>query len=578
MHEYDLILTLTGGLSGALLLGYMTQRLGLSPIVGYLLAGTIIGPNTPGLTVDSGMAEQLAEIGVILLMFGVGLQFHLEELLAVRAVAVPGAVGQGAIAILLGAWLASSLGWTTDASIVFGIALSVASTVVVVRVLSDHNVLHTHAGHVTVGWLVVQDVMTVLALVLLPALFGPATPDRPLWMVIALTALEVSGLVAFTAIVGSRVIPKVLDRVAQTKSRELFTLTVLVIALGIAVGSARIFGVSIALGAFLAGMVVGRSDYSLRAASDALPMRDAFAVLFFVSVGLLLDPGTLLENPWLLAGSVGIVLIANPIVAFLIMWMRREPFKVAIIVAVALAQIGEFSFILATLGRQLGLLTHEATNTLVATSIISIVLNPVLFRAIDPLVRWLARQPALREYFDRPRVIDLDAPPPESRVSRNVHRAVLIGYGPTGRTVARLLKESGIEPTVIELNIDTVRKIRHEGIDSVYGDATRPETLIEAGIASASSLILTSAGMANSTEVIRAAREANPGVRVLARAMYLRDLPDIKNAGADTVFAGEGEVALAFVEDLLSRLGATAEQIERERARAHAELFGDGAA
>ena len=578
MHEYDLILTLTGGLSGALLLGYMTQRLGLSPIVGYLLAGTIIGPNTPGLTVDSGMAEQLAEIGVILLMFGVGLQFHLEELLAVRAVAVPGAVGQGAIAILLGAWLASSLGWTTDASIVFGIALSVASTVVVVRVLSDHNVLHTHAGHVTVGWLVVQDVMTVLALVLLPALFGPATPDRPLWMVIALTALEVSGLVAFTAIVGSRVIPKVLDRVAQTKSRELFTLTVLVIALGIAVGSARIFGVSIALGAFLAGMVVGRSDYSLRAASDALPMRDAFAVLFFVSVGLLLDPGTLLENPWLLAGSVGIVLIANPIVAFLIMWMRREPFKVAIIVAVALAQIGEFSFILATLGRQLGLLTHEATNTLVATSIISIVLNPVLFRAIDPLVRWLARQPALREYFDRPRVIDLDAPPPESRVSRNVHRAVLIGYGPTGRSVARLLKESGIEPTVIELNIDTVRKIRHEGIDSVYGDATRPETLIEAGIASASSLILTSAGMANSTEVIRAAREANPGVRVLARAMYLRDLPDIKNAGADTVFAGEGEVALAFVEDLLSRLGATAEQIERERARAHAELFGDGAA
>ena len=578
MHEYDLILTLTAGLSGALLLGYMTQRLGLSPIVGYLLAGTIIGPNTPGLTVDSGMAEQLAEIGVILLMFGVGLQFHLEELLAVRAVAVPGAVGQGAIAILLGAWLASSLGWTSDASIVFGIALSVASTVVVVRVLSDHNVLHTHAGHVTVGWLVVQDVMTVLALVLLPALFGPATPDRPLWMVIALTALEVSGLVAFTAIVGSRVIPKVLDRVAQTKSRELFTLTVLVIALGIAVGSARIFGVSIALGAFLAGMVVGRSDYSLRAASDALPMRDAFAVLFFVSVGLLLDPGTLLENPWLLAGSVGIVLIANPIVAFLIMWMRREPFKVAIIVAVALAQIGEFSFILATLGRQLGLLTHEATNTLVATSIISIVLNPVLFRAIDPLVRWLARQPALREYFDRPRVIDLDAPPPESRVSRNVHRAVLIGYGPTGRTVARLLKESGIEPTVIELNIDTVRKIRHEGIDSVYGDATRPETLIEAGIASASSLILTSAGMANSTEVIRAAREANPGVRVLARAMYLRDLPDIKNAGADTVFAGEGEVALAFVEDLLSRLGATAEQIERERARAHAELFGDGAA
>ena len=578
MHEFDLLLTLTVGLGAALLFGFITQRLGLSPIVGYLIAGTLAGPNTPGVTVDAAMAEQLAEIGVILLMFGVGLQFHLEELLAVRSVAVPGAIGQSVIATLLGAWLATSLGWGTDASIVFGIALSVGSTVVVVRVLSDHNVLHTHAGHVTVGWLVVQDVMTVLALVLLPALFGPEQSDRPVWMAFVFTALKVAALVAFTAIVGARLIPRVLDRVAQTRSRELFTLTVLVIALGIAVGSARVFGVSMALGAFLAGMVVGRSDYSLRAASDALPMRDAFAVLFFVSVGLLLDPASLLENPWLLGGSVAIVLIANPIVAFLIMWTRREPFKVAVIVAVALAQIGEFSFILATLGRDLGLLTHEATNTLVAASIISILLNPVLFRAIDPIVRWLARQPALRDYFDRPRVIDLDAPPPESRVSRNVHRAVLIGYGPTGRTVARLLKESGIEPTVIELNIDTVRKIRQEGIDSVYGDATRPETLTEAGIAGASSLILTSAGMANSTEVIRAAREANPNVRVLARAMYLRDLPDMKRAGADTVFAGEGEVALAFVEDLLARLGATSEQIERERARAHAELFGDGAA
>jgi monovalent cation:H+ antiporter-2, CPA2 family len=574
VHEYDLILTLTAGLGGALFLGYITQRLGLSPIVGYLLAGTVVGPNTPGLTVDAAMAEQLAEIGVILLMFGVGLQFHLEELLAVKKVATPGAIGQSAIATLLGAWLASSLGWTTDASIVFGIALSVASTVVVVRVLSDHNVLHTHAGHVTVGWLVVQDVMTVLALVLLPALFGPAQSDRPIWMALLFTALKVSALVAFTAIVGARVIPRLLDRVAQTKSRELFTLTVLVIALGIAVGSARVFGVSMALGAFLAGMVVGRSDYSLRAASDALPMRDAFAVLFFVSVGLLLDPASLLDSPWLLAGSVGIVLVVNPIVAFAIMWMSREPFKVAVIVAVALAQIGEFSFILATLGRDLGLLTHEATNTLVAASIISIVLNPVLFRAIDPMVRWLSRQPALRDYFDRPRLIDLDAPAPETRHARGTHRAILIGYGPTGKTVARLLKESGIDPTVIELNIDTVRAIRQEGVDAVYGDATRPETLIEAGIASAGSLILTSAGMANSTEVIRAAREANSGVRVLARATYLRDLPHIKQAGADTVFTGEGEVALAFVEDLLSRLGATAEQIERERARAHSELFG----
>ena len=573
MHEYDLILTITGGFAGALVLGYMTQRLGLSPIVGYLLAGTLLGPNTPGLAVDSAMAEQLAEIGVILLMFGVGLQFHIEELLAVRKVAVPGAIGQSVIATLLGAWLVTSLGWTPDAAIVFGIALSVASTVVVIRVLSDHNVLHTHAGHVAVGWLVVQDVMTVLALVLLPAMVGPQGSDQPLWMAIAITLLKVAALVAFTAIVGARVIPKLLDRVAKTRSRELFTLTVLVIALGIAVGSARIFGVSMALGAFLAGMVVGRSDYSLRAASDALPMRDAFAVLFFVSVGILLDPASVLDSPGLLAGSIAIVLVANPIVAFVIMWIAREPFRTSVMVAVALAQIGEFSFILATLGRDLGLLTHEATNMLVATSMFSIVINPVLFRAIDPIVQWIATQPRLRGYLDRPRLIDSDAPPPEARAAQTAHRAVLIGFGPTGKTVARLLKESGIEPTVVELNIDTVRAVRDAGCDAVYGDATRPETLIEAGIQSARSLILTSAGMASSTEVIRAAREANPGIRVLARAMYLRELPDLKRAGADTVFTGEGEVALAFVEDLLLNLGATAEQIERERARAHEELF-----
>ncbi|HTH25269.1 MAG TPA: cation:proton antiporter [Vicinamibacterales bacterium] len=566
-------MTLTVGLAGALLLGYITQRLGLSPIVGYLLAGTLVGPNTPGVEVDSAMAEQLAEIGVILLMFGVGLQFHIEELLAVRAVAVPGAIGQSVVATLLGAWLASSLGWANEGSIIFGIAFAVASTVVVIRVLSDHDVLHTHAGHVAVGWLVVQDVLTVLALVLLPTLFGKDQSDQPLWMAIALTAVKVSALVAFTAIVGARVIPWVLDRVAKTRSRELFTLTVLVTALGIAVGSAQIFGVSMALGAFLAGMVVGRSDYSLRAASDALPMRDAFAVLFFVSVGLLLNPASLFDSPWLLAGSLGIVLVANPIVAFAIMWLRREPFRVCVIVAVALAQIGEFSFILATMGRELGLLTHEATNTLVAASMVSIVVNPAIFRMIDPVVGWIGRQPGLREYFDRPRLIDADAPPPEVRASNRTHRAVLVGYGPTGKTVARLLKESSIEPTVIELNIDTVRAIRQEGIDAVYGDATRPETLIEAGITSARSLILTSAGMSNSTEVIRAAREVNPGIRVLARAMYLRDKPDIKRAGADTVFTGEGEVALAFVEDLLLRLGATAEQIERGRARAHEELF-----
>jgi CPA2 family monovalent cation:H+ antiporter-2 len=569
MHAYDLILTLTAGLAGALVLGYITQRLGLSPIVGYLLAGTLVGPNTPGYVADSGMAEQLAEIGVILLMFGVGLQFHVEELLAVRRVAIPGAIVQSAVATALGAWLAHSIGWSWPAGIIFGIALAVASTVVLVRVLADHNALHTPAGHIAVGWLVVEDLFTVLALVLLPTLFGVAKAEGPLWLAIALTALKVTALVAFTAVVGSRVIPKVLDRVAATKSRELFTLTVLVIALGIAVGSALVFGVSMALGAFLAGMIVGRSEYSLRAASDALPMRDAFAVLFFVSVGMLLDPTSILDSPLLFAGTLAIVLIGKPLAAFAIIWMLRYPFKVGLTVVVALAQIGEFSFILSTLGRDLGLLTHEATNTLVAASIVSIILNPLLYRAIDPMVSALSR----RFNLERP---PAGAPEPlaVARAPR-AHRAILIGHGPTGRAVARMLRDNGIEPTVVELNVDTVRELRDQGVDAVYGDATKPEVLEQAGVAGAGTLILTAAVVANSTEVIREARAANPSIRVLARASFLRDLPELRSAGADSVYAGEGEVALAFVEDLLVSLGATAEQVDRERARAHAELFDD---
>src|SRR5688500_19100894 len=309
MHGYDLILTLTAGLAGALFFGYFTQRIGLSPIVGYLLAGALLGPNTPGFAVDGQIAQQLAEVGVILLMFGVGLQFHVEALLAVRGTAVPGAIAMGVVATVLGALLGVSMGWGWTPGIAFGLALSVASTVVVIRVLSDHNVLHTTAGHITVGWLVVEDLFTVLALVLLPEMFG-GDQRQPIWIIVATTAVKVVALAAFTAIVGARLIPRLLDRVAMTKSRELFTLTVLVIALGIAVGSARVFGVSMALGAFLAGLVVGRSDYSLRAASDALPMRDAFAVLFFVSVGLLLDLRALVDTPWLFAGALAVVVIA----------------------------------------------------------------------------------------------------------------------------------------------------------------------------------------------------------------------------------------------------------------------------
>ncbi len=573
MHDYDLILTLTGGLSAALVLGYITQRIGLSPIVGYLLAGIVVGPYTPGFIADTSLAEQLAEIGVILLMFGVGLQFHLDELLAVRHVAIPGAVVQSVVATAMGAVIARSAGWDWPAGVIFGMALSVASTVVLIRVLADHNDLHTQAGHIAVGWLVVEDLFTVIALVLLPALFATADADTPLWAALLLTALKVSTLVAFTAVVGTRLIPRLLDHVERTKSRELFTLTVLVIALAIAVGSALIFSVSMALGAFLAGMVVGRSEYSLRAASEALPMRDAFAVLFFVSVGMLLEPGALWDAPGLVAGALLVVLVGKPVVALLIVWAMRYPPRTALTVAIALAQIGEFSFILATLGRELGVLTPAATNVLVATSIVSIVLNPLLYRIIERVDRWLAARPGLGRRLDRSLTAPLDAGAPRTHASAAPgYRAVVVGFGPTGRTVVNLLGANRIEPTVIDLNLETVRAAREAGIAAVYGDATRPETLAAAGVPAAATLVLAAAGMANSIEVIRAARALNARIHVLARASYLRGVEPLRQAGADTVYSGEGEVALAFVESILDRLGATPEQIDRERERARRVL------
>jgi CPA2 family monovalent cation:H+ antiporter-2 len=574
VHGYDLILTLAGGLSAALVFGLATQRLGLSPIVGYLLAGTLVGPHTPGFVADVALAEQLAEIGVILLMFGVGLQFHVDELLAVRRVAVPGAIAQSGAATVLGALLAVAVGWSWSAGLVFGMALAVASTVVLIRVLADNNDLHTPAGHIAVGWLVVEDLFTVLALVLLPALFGPSAGGTPVWAALGITALKVGALVAFVAIVGARVLPRVLNYVARTRSRELFTLAVLAVALGIAVGSALVFSVSMALGAFLAGLVVGRSDFSVRAATDALPMRDAFAVLFFVSVGMLLDPVALVESPLLILGALAIVLVGKPLVALLIVWMLGYPVRVALTTATALGQIGEFSFILATIGAGLGILTSDATNTLVAVAIISIVINPLAYRAIDPIERGLMRRPRLWKALNRPPQAVGAAPGGRARRAPTAHRAVLVGYGPTGRTLVRLLRENGIESSVIELNIDTVRKLREEGIDVVYGDATQPEILSAAGLEQAGTLILTAAGGTPSAEVIRSAREINPKVHVLARAPYLRHLSELKEAGANTVYTGEGEVALAFVEDLLARLGATPDQIDRERARAHEELFG----
>jgi CPA2 family monovalent cation:H+ antiporter-2 len=573
MHSLDLIVTLTGGLAGALLFGYFTQRAGLSPIVGYLLAGVVVGPNTPGFVADSALAEQLSEVGVILLMFGVGLQFHVEELLAVWRVAIPGAVAQSAAATVLGALLVRSFGWSWPSGVVFGIALSVASTVVLIRVLSDNNTLHTRPGHIAVGWLVVEDLFTVIALVALPIIFGHGQ-DYSLTISIVLMAVKVVALVLLMIGVGSRYVPRVLDYVAAVRSRELFTLTVLVIALGIAVASAKVFGVSMALGAFLAGLVVGRSEYSLRAASEALPLRDAFAVLFFVSVGMLLNPRALLENPLLVAGTLAVVMLGKPAVAFAITWILRCPFFVSFSVAVALAQIGEFSFMLSRVGVELGLLTTQASNAIVAVAIISIILNPVLYRLVKRADRWTLAHPRLRRLLDRSGEHGRSAGA-EVEVAPRVdpsRQAIVVGYGPTGRTVTRLLRDNGFEPMVIEMNVNTVRELHEQGVSAIYGDATHRDTLAQAGAAEADNLILTSSDMPDSQEAIRHAKALNPDIHVLARAPYLRDLPALRQAGAEDVVSSEGEVGLALTEMILHRLGATPDQMDRERDRVRSEF------
>jgi CPA2 family monovalent cation:H+ antiporter-2 len=580
----ELIITLTSGLAVALVMGYITQRLGLSPIVGYLLAGIVIGPYTPGIEADTKLAQQMAEIGVILLMFGVGLNFHFKELLAVKRVAVPGAIVQCLVAAVLGLGLAWLTPWSNSSGLVFGMAISVASTVVLLRVLSDNNDLHTSIGHITVGWSVVQDLLTVLVLVLMPVLFGgEQSSPAAIGLAVLWAAVKVGILVAFVIFVGGKVVPWFLARIAKTRSRELFTLTVLVVALGIAVGAARIFDVSMALGAFLAGMVVGRSDFSSRAASEALPMRDAFAVLFFVSVGMLFDPRCLFDSPGLIAATVGIVVVGKSLAAFVIVWLQRYPVRVALAAAVALAQIGEFSFILADVAKadELKVISQVQFNALIAAAIISISINPILYRLVDWLEHHAKRSPRLWHWLNARTQMSLVSVPDgadETPEKTNQGAAVVVGYGPVGRTLVRLLQENGIEPTIIELNLETVRSLRAEGIRAVYGDSTHKETQLEAGMDHANFVILSASNLKNSQEVIRVAHECNPRVKVFARTSYLKEIPALTKAGADVVFTGEGEVAMTMTEFILRQLGASGEQIDRERDRIRAELFGSPAA
>ena len=518
----------------------------------------LVGPFTPGFVAETELAQELAEIGVILLMFGVGLHFHLKELWAVRKVAIPGALIQSAVATGLGVVVVRGFGWDLRAGLVFGLAISVASTVVLLRVLADYGALHTRAGHIAIGWLVVEDLFTVLVLVLLPLGANQDAGASELLLGVALALAKIAALAGFTLVFGRRAVPWLLAYVARTRSRELFTLCVLVLALGIAVGAAELFGVSMALGAFLAGAVVGQSEFSSRAGSEALPMRDAFAVLFFVSMGMLFDPARLMDNMGLTFATLGVVLVAKPAAALFTLLALGHPLRSALLVGLSLGQIGEFSFIVTALGRYLGLLPEAASQVLVVVSLASITLNPLMFRLIEPLSTRLSRRNPRQPYSEPP-------------LPRHQQRVLVVGYGPVGRIVTRVLRENGLHPLVIELNHETVGELRRHGIDALYGDASQVTILEEAGIRDAVGLIF--AGSGASEPMVSLAKQLHPDLLAIARVAFLQEAASVCSAGADQVVTAEAEAALAMAERLLTTLGATAEQLDRERARVRAELF-----
>ena len=557
MPELNLLATFTGSLITALFLGYLAQRLRLSPIVGYLLAGIVVGPFTPGFVADRAAAHQLSEIGVILLLFGIGLKFELKELAAVWRVAVPGALIQSAFSTLAAAGLLRLLGWQWSSGIVLGLAVSVASTVVMAKVLLANRDMHTQIGHIALGWTVVEDLITVVLLLALPMLFGAAEGGSPL-QAFSLAGGKIAALAVTVLLLGRWVIPAALGKIAATRSAELFTLAVLAVALGIAAGSSRIFGVSVELGAFLAGLAVGRSESAARAGSDAIPMRDAFAVLFFVSVGMLFDVRALLREPLATAAILFVILAVKPVAAALTARLLGRPFSIAIPVGASFAQVGEFTFILGALAQRLGVLGDAGWSALIAAAIISISLNPSLYswaRSLR-LAAGSSGQPPER-----------DIPPPDQ------NRCILIGYGPVGRTVHAILTSSGTKATIIELNLDTVKKLRSAGYDALYGDALRPGMLEEAGVESAGSLIL-SADLEDGVEIVRRARALNPELRILARCDHLREAAALNMAGATLVAAGEAEVAVALAEALTA--GAGAKTLLRQQSDIRSRLYHGG--
>jgi CPA2 family monovalent cation:H+ antiporter-2 len=561
-HGGALITTIALGLSAAFLAGLIARRLGLPSIVGYLLAGVALGPFTPGLFADQEIATELAEIGVILLMFGVGIHFSFRDLFAVRGIAIPGAIGQITIATALGIGLGLLLGWDPVEGLVLGLSLSVASTVVLLRALIQRNALDSIHGRAAVGWLIVEDIFTVLVLVLLPSLAllhaGGAGGGEVLPALVE-AVLKAGALAVILAVVGTRIVPWLLVQVAREGSQEMFTLGVLAVALGIAFLSSAVFGVSLALGAFLAGTVVGETDLSHKAAADALPLRDAFAVLFFVSVGMLFDPGYLLENPMAVLAVVALVVVGKAAAAIGIVFALGYPVRTGLTVGAGLAQVGEFSFILATAAVGLALLPDEAYQLIVAGAILSITINPLLFALVDPIDAWLKARPALRRRLERSGG-ELSRPTPDhAPVSGH---AVICGWGRVGRTVARALEARDFGYVVVEEHRKTVESLRARGVEAFYGDMADAELLKHARIERARVLVFAAYDPPAAEFAIDHARKVNPKIEIVARVETPEEARRLLERGASQTVEGERELAVQMARYTLRRFGVTTREVE----------------
>ena len=558
-HNVSLITTIAAGFGLALIFGFAAERLKVPALVGYLLAGIMIGPATPGFVADVGIAAQLSEIGVMLLMFGVGLHFSLDDLLAVKRIAVPGAVVQMGLATVLGMGMAWWWGWSLGAALIFGLSLSCASTVVLLKALEARGALQTMNGRIAVGWLVVEDLATVLVLVLMPPLAGvlggtaaPVEDAAPLWRTVGQTLLQVSAFIAVMLIAGRRLLPWLLWHVARTGSRELFTLSVVTAAIGIAYGAAELFGVSFALGAFFAGMVMRESEFSHRAAEESLPLRDAFAVLFFVAVGMLFDPSVVMEEPMRVLGVVAIIIVGKSVAAMVLVLAFRYPLNTALTVAASLAQIGEFSFILAGLGLSLGLLPAEGLSLVLAGALISIALNPFVFAAVAPVRAWVLRRSELARRFERREDPYAELPMTTERKYLE-GQVVLVGYGRVGRRIAEALSERGIPFVVAEQNREQVEDLRKQGIAAVSGNAADPASLIQAHIADAAMLVIATPDPVGVRQMADTARKLNPDIEVVLRTHSEDESLLLRKDHVGTVFFGEEELAKGMMNHVLQR-------------------------